>query len=118
MIICCLPDPIFATYILATCQDCCYLIEFGYLTGFLLSDNVFYYPLQSEQKWKQIAELAIQQCEFPLAQECLFKAQDYAALLLLASCSCDGNMMLKLATEAEKCGKYNVAYLAYFSLGR
>ncbi|XP_065060961.1 coatomer subunit beta'-like isoform X2 [Rhopilema esculentum] len=72
----------------------------------------------SEQKWKQIAELAIQQCEFPLAQECLFKAQDYAALLLLASCSCDGNIMLKLATEAEKCGKYNVAYLAYFSLGR
>lgn len=73
---------------------------------------------QSEQKWKQLAELAIQNCEFPLAQECLFKAQDYAGLLLLASCSCDASMMLKLAAEAEKSGKYNVAYLAYFSLGR
>lgn len=72
----------------------------------------------SEQKWKQIAELAIQQCEFPLAQECLFKAQDYAGLLLLASCSCDANMMLKLAAEAEKSGKYNVAFLAFFSLGK
>ena len=65
-----------------------------------------------------MAELAIQNCEFPLAQECLFKAQDYAGLLLLASCSSDADMMLKLATEAERSGKYNVAYLAYFSLGR
>lgn len=72
----------------------------------------------SDQRWKQLAELAIQNCEFPLAQECLFKAQDYAGLLLLASCSCDADMMLRLAMEAEKCGKYNVAYLAYFSLGR
>eukprot|EP00794_Sanderia_malayensis_P015194 gene15194-16762_t len=72
----------------------------------------------AEQKWKQLAELAIQKCEFPLAQECLFRAQDYAGLLLLASCSCDAVMMQKLAAEAERSGKYNVAFLAFFSLGK
>jgi len=72
----------------------------------------------SEQKWKHLAELAIQKCEFALAQECLYKAQDYAGLLLLASCSGDTVTMEKLAKDAEKNGKYNVSFLAYFSLGK
>ena len=65
-----------------------------------------------------MAELAIQKCEFALAQECLYRAQDYAGLLLLASCSGDAETMEKLAIDASKNGKYNVAFLAYFSLGR
>jgi len=72
----------------------------------------------SEQKWKHLAEMCIQQCEFSLAQDCLYKAQDYAGLLLLASCSGDAETMEKLAVDAEKNGKYNVSFLAYFSLGR
>jgi len=73
---------------------------------------------ESEQKWKHLAELAIQKCEFALAQECLYRAQDYAGLLLLASCSGDAQTMEKLAIDAAKNGKYNVAFLAFFSLGR
>lgn len=65
-----------------------------------------------------MAELAIQKCEFALAQECLYRAQDYAGLLLLASCSGDAETMEKLAIDASKNGKYNVAFLAFFSLGR
>merc|ERR1719494_1383279 len=65
-----------------------------------------------------LAEMCIQQCEFSLAQDCLYKAQDYAGLLLLASCSGDAETMEKLAVDAEKNGKYNVSFLAYFSLGR
>ncbi|XP_065653479.1 coatomer subunit beta'-like [Hydra vulgaris] len=72
----------------------------------------------TEHKWKHLAELAIQKCEFALAQECLYRAQDFAGLLLLASCSGDHITMEKLAAEAEKSGKYNVAFLAYFSLGK
>ena len=39
----------------------------------------------SEQKWKQLAELATAESKFVLAQECLHKAQDFGGLLLLAT---------------------------------
>ena len=41
----------------------------------------------SEQKWKQLAELATSKSQFELAQECLHKANDYGGLLLLATSS-------------------------------
>ena len=40
---------------------------------------------QSEHKWKQLAALALNKCQFGLAQECLHHAQDYGGLLLLAT---------------------------------
>lgn len=40
---------------------------------------------EGEQKWKQLAELAIGQCKFDLAQEALHKANDLGGLLLLAT---------------------------------
>lgn len=39
----------------------------------------------SEQKWKQLAELAITKSQFKLAQEALHKANDLGGLLLLAT---------------------------------
>jgi len=42
---------------------------------------------EHEQKWKQLAELALSQCKFDLAQEALHKAEDLGGLLLLASCA-------------------------------
>lgn len=74
--------------------------------------------LQSEQKWKQLAELATTKCQFSLAQECLHQAQDYGGLLLLATASGNVNMVGKLADGAEKDGKTNVAFLTYFLQGR
>ena len=41
----------------------------------------------SEQKWKQLAELATSKSQFELAQECLHKANDFGGLLLLATSS-------------------------------
>ena len=37
----------------------------------------------SEQKWKQLAELATSRARFDLAQQCLHEAQDHGGLLLL-----------------------------------
>lgn len=73
---------------------------------------------ESEQKWKQLAELAINKCEFGLAQECLHHAQDFGGLLLLASSAGNVGMVAKLAQTAEQSGQNNVAFLSYFSLGR
>lgn len=74
--------------------------------------------LQSEQKWKQLAELAISKCQFGLAQECLHHAQDYGGLLLLATASGNTTMVGKLAEGAERDGKNNVAFLTYFLQGK
>lgn len=73
--------------------------------------------LQSEHKWKQLAELATAKCQFSLAQKCLHRAQDYGGLLLLATASGNADMMGELAEGAERIGKTNVAFLAYFMQG-
>ncbi|XP_060578773.1 coatomer subunit beta'-like isoform X2 [Ruditapes philippinarum] len=74
--------------------------------------------LEGEQKWKQLAELAIQKCEFGLALECLHQAQDFGGLLLLASSAGNAEMLGKLGESAEKGGQNNVAFLSYFVLGQ
>ncbi|XP_007113431.1 coatomer subunit beta' isoform X2 [Physeter macrocephalus] len=73
---------------------------------------------ESEQKWKQLAELAISKCQFGLAQECLHHAQDYGGLLLLATASGNATMVNKLAEGAERDGKNNVAFMSYFLQGK
>uniref|UniRef100_A0A665VZF1 Beta'-coat protein n=1 Tax=Echeneis naucrates TaxID=173247 RepID=A0A665VZF1_ECHNA len=73
---------------------------------------------ESEQKWKQLAELATTKCQFSLAQECLHQAQDYGGLLLLATASGNADMVGKLAEGAERDGRTNVAFLTYFMRGR
>ncbi|KAJ1070712.1 hypothetical protein K5549_003691 [Capra hircus] len=73
---------------------------------------------ESEQKWKQLAELAVSKCQFGLAQECLHHAQDYGGLLLLATASGNASMVSKLAEGAERDGKNNVAFMSYFLQGK
>jgi len=71
----------------------------------------------SEDKWKQLAELATTRSKFSLAQECLHKAQDFGGLLLLATSSGDASMVAKLGETATQSGKNNVAFLSHFLLG-
>jgi len=72
----------------------------------------------SEQKWRQLAELATKQAKFELAQQCLHEAQDHGGLLLLATAAGNGNMVEKLGFQAEQAGKHNVSFLSYFMLGQ
>jgi len=82
--------------------------------------NVSYLTLgmQSEQKWKQLADLATSQCEFGLAQECLHQAQDFGGLTLLASAAGNVDMIARVGASASKAGQNNVAFLSYFVLGK
>lgn len=89
---------------------------YGFVTGTFFNGLTSF--LQSEQKWKQLAELAISKCQFSLAQECLHHAQDYGGLLLLATASGNAPMVGKLAEGAEKDGKNNVAFMTYFLQGK
>ena len=72
---------------------------------------------QSEEKWKQLAELATAKSQFSLAQECLHRAQDFGGLLLLATSSGNAEMVSKLGQTASESGKNNVAFLSHFILG-
>ena len=71
----------------------------------------------SEQKWKQLAELATSQAKFELAQQCLDEAQDHGGLLLLATAAGNADMVSKLGLQAGQAGKHNVSFLSYFLLG-
>ncbi|KAG1678839.1 Coatomer subunit beta' [Nymphon striatum] len=73
---------------------------------------------QSEQKWKQLSELAISKCKFDLAQECLHQAQDYGGLLLLATASGNASMVQKLGDAADSSHQNQTAFLSYFILGK
>ncbi|KAL5105903.1 Coatomer subunit beta [Taenia crassiceps] len=71
----------------------------------------------NEAKWKQLAEVALKECNFSLAQECFDKTQDYASFLLIASSCGDVGMMQKLASDASSAQVDNLAFIAFFILG-
>ena len=56
----------------------------------------------SEQKWKQLAELATSRADFDLAQQCLHEAQDHGGLLLLATAAGNADMVEKLGLKKSK----------------
>ena len=54
---------------------------------------------------------------FKLATECLTRAKDHSALLLLYSCQGDRSGMEALAKEASEAGRTNVAFVCNYLLG-
>ncbi|XP_047450209.1 coatomer subunit beta'-like [Mugil cephalus] len=103
---------------LAVSTDPDHKFELALQLGELETAHQLALEAKSEQKWKQLAELATTKCQFSLAQECLHQAQDYGGLLLLATTSGNADMVGRLAEGAESDGKTNVAFLTYFMQGR
>lgn len=70
----------------------------------------------TESKWRQLGDLALQACDLPLAESCFLSSHDYSGLLLLYSAT--GNMegMAKLAESARAAGRANIAFTCYFTL--
>lgn len=73
---------------------------------------------ESNQKRKQVADLAIAECNFGLAADCMKKIGDSAGLLLLASATNDKAIYEEIAEMAKKSGLPNVAFVADFVLGK
>ena len=73
---------------------------------------------QSEPKWKQLGDLALSQCQFGLALECLHHAHDFSGLLLLATSAGDAATLEKIAEVTTAEGKNNIAFTSNFILGR
>jgi coatomer subunit beta' len=57
----------------------------------------------SEEKWRALGDSALQHWDFALAKECLSRAKDYDALLLLYQASGDAAGMQAVAVESGGC---------------
>jgi len=69
---------------------------------------------KSEEKWKQVADLAMEIGSFGIAEDCMLKAKDFNGLLLYYSCISNKEKLNNLAEKAETSGYHNVAYSSYF----
>jgi len=65
---------------------------------------------KSEEKWKQVADLAMEIGSFGIAEDCMLKAKDFNGLLLYYSCISNKEKLNNLAETAESSGYHNVAY--------
>jgi len=65
---------------------------------------------QSQEKWKKVGDIALLAGYFELAETCFKKSDDYNSLLLFYSSYGDEEGLAYLLEEAEKNGKYNIAY--------
>lgn len=85
-----------------------------------LKDTKIAYDLaveaQTEFKWKQLAELALNLAELDLAKECLEKAQDLPGLLLLATSCGNANLVQKIGQIANEKNIKNISFLSHFIL--
>eukprot|EP00095_Tigriopus_kingsejongensis_P011235 maker-scaffold414_size178625-snap-gene-0.28 protein:Tk11235 transcript:maker-scaffold414_size178625-snap-gene-0.28-mRNA-1 annotation:"vesicle coat complex beta" len=102
---------------LAVSTDPDHKFELAIQLGKIDVANKLAQELQSEQKWKDLADIATEKCQLDLAQECLHKAQDYGGLLLLAIASGNKQGFTMLSESAEALGKNNVGFLSKFLLG-
>lgn len=68
----------------------------------------------SAQKWKQLADLALAEYNFALAEECAVKASDLGLLLLLYTSNGDRRGMDRLLGLAKSAGHYNIAFMCLF----
>jgi len=69
-------------------------------------------------KWKRLGDLALQQGNLSLAKRCALSSDDVSGLLLLCSAAADAKGMEQLGHRARSLGKTNVAFLAFFLLGK
>ena len=76
------------------------------------------FSLQSSVKWKQLADLATGKGQFGLAMECLYHAEDYGGLLLLATSAGDAETLSRVGQQAATSGHNNISFISNFLLGR
>ncbi|KAG6852753.1 hypothetical protein C0991_009331 [Blastosporella zonata] len=72
---------------------------------------------EAELKWKALGDRALTVWRFDLARECLDKAGDLSALMLLLTATGDREGLQVLAQKAEEKGQNNLAFAVRFQLG-
>jgi coatomer subunit beta' len=81
-------------------------------------DDIHASATDVQHKWKQLADLALNDGNYTLAEECAHRADDLSLLLLLYTSKGDLKGLTKLATLAKEKARYNVAFVCLLLLGR
>lgn len=68
----------------------------------------------AEYKWKELGSVAMAQGNIELAEQCMWKGQDYAGLLLLFSSTGNADKLERLAQESQDKDKNNVAFMCHY----
>ncbi|GBP91211.1 Coatomer subunit beta' [Eumeta japonica] len=71
----------------------------------------------SSARWSRLGAAAAAAADTDLTKICFKNAQDYGGLLLFATSTGDKELLQEIATITEAENQYNVAFLAYFTLG-
>jgi coatomer subunit beta' len=74
---------------------------------------------ESEQKWKQLGDAALnQEFDLKLAEECFGRSKDLGGLLLLYTSLGDADGLNRLAKMASEQGRHNIAFVCLLLLHR
>jgi len=71
----------------------------------------------SQQKWKQLADLALIQCDFETVEQAALNANDLSLLYLLYTSTNNKNGLQKLYELSVEHSKFNIAFNTLFYLG-
>ena len=74
--------------------------------------------IEAQHKWKQLGDLALNDSNMDLFEDCALRSDDLSGLLLLYTSTGDAKGMEKLTSLAKEKGRNNVAFMALFYQNR
>ncbi|ETO24862.1 hypothetical protein RFI_12294, partial [Reticulomyxa filosa] len=72
----------------------------------------------SQQKWKQLGDLALSECDFATAEECAKNSNDLSLLFLLYTSTNDAKGLYAISQMAIEKSRFDIAFNTLFILGR
>ncbi|ETV96981.1 hypothetical protein H310_09830 [Aphanomyces invadans] len=72
----------------------------------------------TQHKWKQLGDLALNDGNYALAEDCALRSDDLSLLLLLYTSRGDRVKLASLAELATTKGRHNIAFVSLFFLGQ
>ncbi|KAF4315505.1 hypothetical protein JM18_008719 [Phytophthora kernoviae] len=73
---------------------------------------------ETQHKWKQLGDLALNDCQLALAEDCALRADDFSLLLILYTSRGDKEGLVRLAGLAREKRRYNIAFICWLLLGK
>ncbi|KAF1774274.1 G-protein beta WD-40 repeat [Phytophthora cactorum] len=74
--------------------------------------------IETQHKWKQLGDLALNDCQLALAEDCALRADDFSLLLILYTSRGDKEGLVRLAGLAREKRRYNIAFICWLLLGK
>ncbi|ETN19243.1 hypothetical protein PPTG_04610 [Phytophthora nicotianae INRA-310] len=74
--------------------------------------------IETQHKWKQLGDLALNDCQLALAEDCALRADDFSLLLILYTSRGDKDGLVRLAGLAREKRRYNIAFICWLLLSK